>query len=236
MENPHKVKLTADEIYTAYFREWKQATVSSEPEGLAQNNGTDAVTAVRKWDDTWTLTANSAVLDGKNYTVSYWSCDEDPSFRSDKAQLDVTVTEDRHYVAHYLPWQITGITGMSAGGGSWMAKQEEGSRPLIAGTGVQVSVGLDENISAVSLPHSTVELYSGDEAAVKAETATLLAKRESEGDGWREAAFDGSRAVITVTRGLRTSQRLRLSPIRTAATSTTARWTSRPPTARRVSR
>ena len=198
MENPHKVKLTADETYTAYFREWKQATVSSEPEGLAQNNGTDAVTAVRKWDDTWTLTANSAVLDGKNYTVSYWSCDEDPSFRSDKAQLDVTVTEDRHYVAHYLPWQITGITGMSAGGGSWMAKQEEGSRPLIAGTGVQVSVGLDENISAVSLPHSTVELYSGDEAAVKAETATLLAKRESEGDGWREAAFDGSRAVITV--------------------------------------
>ena len=197
-ENPYKVTLTADETYTSYFREWKQATVSSNPEGLTQNNGTDAVTTVRKWDDTWTLTANRAVLDGRNYAFSYWSCDEDSSFKSEKNPLDVALTEDRHYVAHYLPWQITGISGMSAGGGSWMAKTETGSRPLIAGTGVTVDVDYDENITDVWLPHSTIELYSGDEAAVKAGTATPLAKREGQGDRDRNTAFDSGHATIIV--------------------------------------
>ena len=197
-ENPHKVKLTADETYTAYFREWKQALVSSEPEGLTSGTDTDLVTAARKWDDTWMLRANNAVLAGRNYVFSYWSCDEDSSFKSEKNPLEVTLTEDRHYVAHYLPWQITGISGMSAGGGSWMAKTETGSRPLIAGTGVTVDVDYDENITDVWLPHSTIELYSGDEAAVKAGTATLLAKREGQGDRDRNTAFDGGHATITV--------------------------------------
>lgn len=197
-ENPYKVTLTADETYTAYFREWKQATASSDPKELTRADGTDVVTAVRKEDDTWTLTANGAVLDDKNYAFTYWSCDEDPSFKSDKFMFDVTLTEDRHYVAHYLPWQITGISGMSAGGGSWMAKTETGSRPLIAGTSVVVAVEYDENVSDVWLPHSSIELYSGDEAAVKAGTATLLAKREGQGDRDRNMAFDGGRATITV--------------------------------------
>jgi len=159
-ENPKTVTLTADETYTAYFRTWKQATVSSEPEGLTSGTDTDLVTAARKWDDTWMLRANNAVLAGRNYVFSYWSCDEDSSFKSEKNPLEVTLTEDRHYVAHYLPWQITGISGMSAGGGSWMAKTETGSRPLIAGTGVTVDVDYDENITDVWLPHSTIELYS----------------------------------------------------------------------------
>ena len=198
-ENPHTVKLTADETYTAYFREWKQATVSSEPEGLTSGTDTDLVTATRKWDDTWALEAkDEATLDGEKYVFTYWSCDEEPSFKSDNFKLDVTLTENRSYVAHYLPPQIMDITGMSAGGGSWMAKTEEGSRPLIAGTSVTVAVEYDENVSDVSLPHSTIELYSGDEAAVKAGTATLLAKREGEGDTVRETAFDGGRATINV--------------------------------------
>lgn len=197
-ENPKTVTLTADETYTAYFRTWKQATVSSEPEGLTSGTDTDLVTAARKWDDTWMLRANNAVLAGRNYVFSYWSCDEDSSFKSEKNPLEVTLTEDRHYVAHYLPWQITGISGMSAGGGSWMAKTETGSRPLIAGTGVTVDVDYDENITDVWLPHSTIELYSGDEAAVKAGTATLLAKREGQGDRDRNTAFDGGHATITV--------------------------------------
>lgn len=194
MENPHKVKLTTDETYTAYFREWKQALVSSEPEGLTTSDTTPVVTATRKLDDTWTLAANSAT----DYAFSHWSCEEDTSFTSDRSTLDVTLTEDRHYVAHYLPWQITGINGMSAGGGSWMAKTETGNRPLIAGTGVQVDVDYDENITDVWLPHSTIELYSGDEAAVKAGTATLLAKREGQGDRDRNTAFDGGHAMIIV--------------------------------------
>lgn len=197
-ENPKTVTLTADETYTAYFRTWKQATVSSEPEGLTSGTDTDLVTAARKWDDTWMLRANNAVLAGRNYVFSYWSCDEDSSFKSEKNPLEVTLTEDRHYVAHYLPWQITGISGMSAGGGSWMAKTETGRRPLIAGTGVTVDVDYDENITDVWLPHSTIELYSGDEAAVKAGTATLLAKREGQGDRDRNTAFDGGHATITV--------------------------------------
>lgn len=197
-ENPKTVTLTADETYTAYFRTWKQATVSSEPEGLTSGTDTDLVTAARKWDDTWMLLANNAVLAGRNYVFSYWSCDEDSSFKSEKNPLEVTLTEDRHYVAHYLPWQITGISGMSAGGGSWMAKTETGNRPLIAGTGVTVDVDYDENITDVWLPHSTIELYSGDEAAVKAGTATLLAKREGQGDRDRNTAFDGGHATIIV--------------------------------------
>ena len=197
-QNPYTVTLTASETYTAYFHEWKTATVSTDPEGLVRSNGTDAVTAARKWDDTWTLLANNAVLAGRNYVFSYWSCDEDSSFKSEKNPLEVTLTEDRHYVAHYLPWQITGISGMSAGGGSWMAKTETGSRPLIAGTGVTVDVDYDENITDVWLPHSTIELYSGDEAAVKAGTATLLAKREGQGDRDRNTAFDGGHATIIV--------------------------------------
>lgn len=197
-ENPKTVTLTADETYTAYFRTWKQATVSSEPEGLTSGTDTDLVTAARKWDDTWMLLANNAVLAGRNYVFSYWSCDEDSSFKSEKNPLEVTLTEDRHYVAHYLPWQITGISGMSAGGGSWMAKTETGSRPLIAGTGVTVDVDYDENITDVWLPHSTIELYSGDEAAVKGGTATLLAKREGQGDRDRNTAFDGGHATIIV--------------------------------------
>ena len=197
-ENPKTVTLTADETYTAYFRTWKQATVSSEPEGLTSGTDTDLVTAARKWDDTWMLRANNAVLAGRNYVFSYWSCDEDSSFKSEKNPLEVTLTEDRHYVAHYLPWQITGISGMSAGGGSWMAKTETGSRPLIAGTGVTVDVDYDENITDVWLPHSTIELYSGDETAVKAGTATLLAKREGQGDRDRNTAFDGGHATIIV--------------------------------------
>ena len=198
-QNPYMVRLEADEIYTAYFHTWKQATVSSEPEGLTSGADTDLVTAARKWDDTWTLKAeDEAKLDGKKYVFTYWSCDEDPSFKSEENPLNVTLTEDRHYVAHYLPPQIMGITGMSAGGGSWMAKQEEGSHPLIAGTSVTVAVEYDENVSDVNLPHSTIELYSGDEAAVKAGTATLLAKREGTGGGDRDTAFDGGRATINV--------------------------------------
>lgn len=46
-ENPKTVTLTADETYTAYFRTWKQATVSSEPEGLTSGTDTDLVTAAR---------------------------------------------------------------------------------------------------------------------------------------------------------------------------------------------
>lgn len=87
---------------------------------------------------------------------------------------------------------------MSAGGGSWQAKNEIGSRPLIVGTGVQVDVDYDENTTDPWLPHSTIELYSGDEAAVKAGTATLLAKREGQGDRDRNTAFDGGHATITV--------------------------------------
>ena len=198
-ENPCEVTLTADEIYTAYFHTWKQATAASEPGGLTSGTDTDLVTATRKWDDTWTLQAKGeAKQDGEKYVFTYWSCDEDSSFKSEENPLNVTLTEDRHYVAHYLPPQIMGITGMSAGGGSWMAKQEEGSHPLIAGTSVTVAVEYDENVSDVNLPHSTIELYSGDEAAVKAGTATLLAKREGTGGGDRDTAFDGGRATINV--------------------------------------
>lgn len=126
-QNPYTVTLTASETYTAYFHEWKTATVSTDPKGLVRSDGTDAVTAARKWDDTWTLTAYGAVLGDRNYAFSHWSCDEDSSFKSEKNPLDVELTENRHYVAHYIPWQITGLTGIRAGGSSDWATTEKGA-------------------------------------------------------------------------------------------------------------
>lgn len=195
-ENPHTVKLTADETYTAYFRKWKQATVSSEPEGLTSGTDTDLVTAARKWDDTWTLTAKpSATLDGKDYVFTYWSCEDDPSFKSEQVELDVTLTEDCHYVAHYLPPQITGITGISAGGSSDWATTERGSRPLIAGTSVSVAVQYTDN---GNIPHSWMKLYAGSEEEIKAGTAKLLTQRQGQ-DSERDSAFDESgNAKLTV--------------------------------------
>lgn len=195
-ENPKTVTLTADETYTAYFREWKQATVSSELEGLTSGSDTDLATAARKWDDTWTLTAKSGVrLDDKEYVFTYWSCDQDPSFKSERRQFDVTLTENRSYVAHYLPPQITGITGISAGGSSDWATTEKGSRPLITGTSVKIAVQYTDN---GNIPHSWIKLYAGSEAEVKAGTATLLTQREGE-DSERDSAFDESgNAKLTV--------------------------------------
>lgn len=195
-ENPHTVKLTADETYTAYFRKWKQATVSSEPEGLTSGTDTDLVTAARKWDDTWTLTAKpSATLDGKDYVFTYWSCEDDPSFKSEQVELDVTLTEDCHYVAHYLPPQITGITGISAGGSSDWATTERGSRPLIAGTSVSVAVQYTDN---GNIPHSWMKLYAGSEEEIKAGTAKLLTQRQGQ-DSERDSAFgESGNAKLTV--------------------------------------
>lgn len=72
-------------------------------------------------------------------------------------------------------------------------------------------------------PHSTIELYSGDEAAVKGGTATLLAKREGQGDRDRNTAFDGGHATIIVDPWPAVSRRSQQLPIQTTATSTTAR-------------
>ena len=188
-QNPYTVTLTANETYTAYFREWKQATVSSDPDGAMTFTGKIAATATRKLDDTWTLDA-LAIAD---HTFSYWSCDEDASFTSNKSTLDVTLTEDRHFVAHYLPWQITGIKSVRAGASSTTPAAEAGSKPLIVGTGVDVYIEIQQN---GSLPRSWIQLYEGSEAEVKAGTAKLLGQREGE-DGQRDTAFEG-RPVIRV--------------------------------------
>ena len=189
-EQTHEITITENSHYTAYFRKAYRPEVSLSPENVA------SVSAEWVVNDTWRLTAAASQQD---YSFSNWSCDEDSSFRSNAQQTYVTLRQDeQHYVAHYLPYQITGISGMSAGGGSWQAKNEIGSRPLIVGTGVQVDVDYDENTTDPWLPHSTIELYSGDETAVKAGTATLLAKREGQGDRDRNTAFDGGHATIIV--------------------------------------
>ena len=189
-EQTHEITITENSHYTAYFRKAYRPEVLLSPENVA------SVSAEWVVNDTWRLTAATSQQD---YSFSNWSCDEDSSFSSNAQQTYVTLKQDeQHYVAHYLPYQITDISSMSAGGGSWQAKTEIGSRPLIVGTGVQVDVDYDENTTDPWLPHSTIELYSGDEAAVKAGTATLLAKREGQGDRDRNTAFDGGHATIIV--------------------------------------
>ena len=192
-ENPYTVKLTANEIYTAYFREWKQAFAASDPAGMTTETGVTSATATRKLDDIWTLEAKAGSGDAPNF--AYWSCEEDPAYRNTESKFDVTLTEDRHYVAHYIPWQITGLTGIRAGGSSDWATTEKGSRPLIVGTSVKVAVQYTDN---GKIPHSWIKLYAGSEAEVKAGTAKLLAQREGE-DGERDSAFgERGNAKLTV--------------------------------------
>ena len=192
-DNPYKVTLTKNETYTAYFREWKEATVSTSPAGLLNGSGAAAATATRKVDDTWRLDAAWSVSD---MAFTHWSCDEDSSYHETEPTIDLTLTESRHYVAHYLPRQITGISGMTAGYNSHVGTSgETGSAPLVSGTSVSVFVKLE--MAGNRLPFSTVEVYSGDEATVRAGNGTLLGKLEGE-DGERDTTFTGQQAQINV--------------------------------------
>lgn len=192
-ENHYMVSTPTKSVtYMAHFREWIKPEVAVDPEGLTAKNGDSLVSIARIEDDKWKLTAAESA---PGYSFVSWSCDEDPSFKSEKCAFEATLTESRHYVAHYLSWQITGLTGIRAGGSSDRATSEKGSRPLIAGTSVSVAVQYTYN---GAIPHSWMKLYTGSEAEVKAGTATLLTQREGE-DSERDSAFDESgNAKLTV--------------------------------------
>ena len=193
--NHHKLSdLTENVTYIAHFRAWNRAIVSSDPTGMTTVAGKTSATATRKEDDTWTLEALAGSGDAPDFV--YWSCDEDPDFRKTESKFDVTLTENRHYVAHYLSPQITGISGITAGYAAEMGITEEaGSAPLVSGTGVLVDVALEA--VGNTLPYSWVKIYSGDEDAVKAETATLLGTVEGE-DGELTTTFLNKHAKIMV--------------------------------------
>ena len=183
---------TESVIYLAHFREWIKPEIAVDPEGLTAKNGDSLVSIARIEDDKWKLTAARSA---PGYSFVNWSCNEDPSFKSEEYAFEATLTESRHYVAHYLSWQITGLAGIRAGGSSDWATSEKGSRPLIAGTSVSVAVQFTYN---GAIPHSWMKLYAGSEAEVKAGTATLLTQREGE-DSERDSAFDESgNAKLTV--------------------------------------
>lgn len=172
-ENPYTTPaLTQDAHYTAYFRTWHKATVSASP----AEAGT--VSAERVRDDTWKLTASNNGATG--YVFQCWNRDgyaqDDPVYRLTSPTAEVTLDGDAAYTAYYVPQQVTGVAITGAGWGS--RGSAAGDLPIYAGTRVTVSVRIEDN-SRVHLRNSHLAVYAGDQAAVEAGTAALLAQEDS---------------------------------------------------------
>lgn len=172
-ENPYTTPApTQDAHYTAYFRTWHKATVSASP----AEAGT--VSAERVRDDTWKLTASNNGATG--YVFQCWNRDgyaqDDPVYRLTSPTAEVTLDGDAAYTAYYVPQQVTGVAITGAGWGS--RGSAAGDLPIYAGTRVTVSVRIEDN-SRVHLRNSHLAVYAGDQAAVEAGTAALLAQEDS---------------------------------------------------------
>lgn len=172
-ENPYTTpELTQDAHYTAYFRTWHKATVSASP----AEAGT--VSAERVRDDTWKLIAsNNGETD---YVFQCWNRDgyaqDDPVYRLTSPTAEVTLDGDAAYTAYYVPQQVTGVAITGAGRGS--RGSAAGDLPIYAGTRVTVSVRIEDN-SPWHLRNSHLAVYAGDQAAVEAGSAALLAQKDS---------------------------------------------------------
>ncbi|BDF70285.1 hypothetical protein CE91St41_24880 [Oscillospiraceae bacterium] len=172
-ENPYTVTLEQNEAYTAYFRTWNEATVSASP----ASGGT--VTAERLIDDEWKLTATPQ----EGYTFRCWERADGTS--TDANPLVVELGMDTAYTAHFSPPHIYGITSAKAAALPPMnlASGETGNAPIPAGTLVRIDLQFDIRGTSSQVAHSKVEVYAGDEAAVKAGTATRLGQAEGAGTG-----------------------------------------------------
>ena len=173
-ENPYTTPaLTQDAHYTAYFRKSHTPTVSASP----AEAGT--VSAERVVDDTWKLTAsNNGATD---YVFQCWNRDgyaqNDPVYRLTSPTVEVTLDGDAAYTAYYVPQQVTGVAITGAGWGNSYGSAA-GDLPIYAGTRVTVSVRIEDN-SPWHLRNSHLAVYAGDQAAVEAGTAALLAQEDS---------------------------------------------------------
>ena len=171
-ENPYTTPaLTQDARYTAYFRKNHTPTVSASPAEAG------IVSAEQVREDTWRLAASDGEM---GYVFQCWNRDgypqDDPVYRLTNSIAEVTLDGDAAYTAYYVPSQVTGVAITGAGSGS---RGSAGDLPIYAGTRVTVSVQIESNCSINRLPNSHVAVYAGDQAAVEAGTAALLAQEDS---------------------------------------------------------
>ncbi len=188
-QNPYTTPtLTKNEAYTAYFREWNEATVSASPAA----GGT--VTAERVLDDTWRLTA----APGADYYFTRWVRDDGVEL-SGSNTVEVTLDRDTAYTAYFAPPHISEITSMTASASTVAASGTSGDTPLRAGT--QVAVMVKFNATGNTFPHSQVWVYAGDEASVRAGSAKLLGQKEGSAklsDGRVSTDFPNNTADIYI--------------------------------------
>lgn len=179
-ENPATTAaLTKDTAFVAHFHAWTQPSVVCVDENSTEIAGLNG-SAARVKDDTWKLTAGTAV----GWKFTYWSKGDDASQYSTAQTLTAeSVTEATTYYAHYEPVYITGITSVKAytnGPGSTAAGTGTG---LAAGASVTVAVKYTANGDGVA--DSCIAVYAGglDEvkAAVEAGTASPLAEQTFDG-------------------------------------------------------
>lgn len=173
-ENPYTTPaLTQDAHYTAYFRKSHTPTVSASP----AEAGT--VSAKQLREDTWRLAASDGEM---GYAFQFWNRDgypqDDPVYRLTNPTAEVTLDGDAAYTAYYAPKQVTGVAITGAGCGSSYGSAA-GDLPIYAGTRATVSVQIASNTSINRLPNSHLAVYAGDQAAVEAGTAALLAQEDS---------------------------------------------------------
>lgn len=172
--NPYEVTLEQDEAYTAYFRAWNEATVSASPAA----GGT--VTAERIFDDEWKLTAAQK----EGYSFAYWERDDGVQV-SRAPELSVPLDRATAFTAYFTPHHIAGIRSVTATAlpPANQASGEAGSAPIPAGTNVRIDLQFDIIGTSSQVAHSKIEVYAGDEDAVRAGTATRLGQAEGAGTG-----------------------------------------------------
>lgn len=146
-ENPATTAaLTKDTAFVAHFHAWTQPSVVCVDENSTEIAGLNG-SAARVKDDTWKLTAGTAV----GWKFTYWSKGDDASQYSTAQTLTAeSVTEATTYYAHYEPVYITGITSVKAytnGPGSTAAGTGTG---LAAGASVTVAVKYTANGDGVA--------------------------------------------------------------------------------------
>ena len=178
-ENPYTTpELEKDEAYTAYFREWYKATVSTYPTDAGRVTAERVLDTEYKPTDTWKLTA----IPGEDYYFTHWEREDGVTIGSANP-LVVALGGDTVYTAHFTTAHITGITSIKASAlpAYNQVSNNQGNSPLRAGTQVRIDIQLDVFGRTSQLPHSKIELYAGDEDAVRAGTATRLGQVEGAG-------------------------------------------------------
>ncbi|MFQ8761716.1 MAG: hypothetical protein ACLSAF_21925 [Intestinimonas sp.] len=137
------------------------------------------MSAERVRDDTWKLTASNNGATG--YVFQCWNrdgyCPGRPGVPADQSDSGGDPGRGRGLHRPLRP-PAGHRRGASQGPAGAPGAPPPGTLPIYAGTRVTVSVRIEDN-SRVHLRNSHLAVYAGDQAAVEAGTAALLAQEDS---------------------------------------------------------